>query len=73
MLIQAIRDASSHHGYDKVPVARWIMCDDFGTVCGLASLNEHVMRRVLGTLVAEDDRVRSQVMSKIIIQQLENL
>lgn len=73
VLIQAVRDASSPYSYDRVPVARWMMADDFDTVCGMAQLKTPVMSKILGHIIAEPDKIRAQVLGKILVQKIEQL
>tara|TARA_E500000318_G_scaffold90393_1_gene88265 strand:- start:3354 stop:3572 length:219 start_codon:yes stop_codon:yes gene_type:complete len=72
VIAQAFRDAASYHKHDRLPVARWLVHDDFEVVCGLARLEPQPIKKILAELINENP-VRAFVMSKVLIQELDNL
>jgi len=72
VIAQAMVDASSGHKHDRLPVTRWLLHDDFEVVCGLAQLEPQPIRKILAELLHEHP-IRAQVMSKVLVQQIESL
>jgi len=68
----AILDASSEKRHFRVPVARWLLTDDFDTVCGLASLNPNTIRKIVSEIMSENP-IRAQFMSKQLVEEIESL
>lgn len=65
-------DAASPHKHDRLPITRWLLHDDFEVVCGMANLEPLAIKKILAELLHEHP-IRAQVMSKVLIQQIESL
>ena len=72
VISQALIDAASEKKHFKIPVAKWLLTDDFEIVCGLARLNEHTIRRITAEILREHP-IRAQILCKRLIDEIEEL
>lgn len=72
MIALAILDASSEKRHFRIPVATWLLTDDFETVCGMANLNHNTIRKIVAEILSENP-IRAQFMSKQLVEEIESL
>ena len=72
MISQALYDAASEKRYNRVPVARWLLTEDFEIVCGMASLHPITIKKVFAQVLNETP-IRAQVLCKKLVEQIEQL
>lgn len=72
MISQALIDASSEKRHNRVPVARWLLTEDFEIVCGMANLHHYTIKKLFAQVLNETP-VRAQVICKKLVDEIEQL
>jgi hypothetical protein len=73
VLIQAVIDSFSPKRHYRLPVARWAVSDDFETVCGMANMSHHTIRKCLAEVLSGQGSIRAEVIGKKMIAELEEI
>lgn len=71
VITQAVVDSYSDKRHDRLPVSRWLVNDDFETVCGLAQVEPYPIKKCLAEILKENGSIRAFVLGRKMIAELE--